>query len=139
MWTLFQITFELGNIPMDLIDYSKVSKVAIDGCGASLLNFSKKVQDESIKIIPAMDDTFLNIVSSGVDKSTSLKYVCSKLKVKMEDVVVFGDDTPDIEMMMVAGFSVAMGNSKEQVKEKADYVIGDCDSSAIYEFLSHRI
>lgn len=126
-------------IPINEIDYSKVSKIAIDGCGSDLLFFRDKISNSSIKIISALDDTFLNIVEAGVDKSSTLLSVCSKLNVDMKDIAVFGDDVPDIEMMKIAGISVAMGNSKSFVKECADIVIGDCDSNAIAEFINSKI
>lgn len=126
-------------IPMDALDYTKVCKIAIDGCGNDLLAFKSSINRPSIKIIPAMNNTFLNILAAGVDKSSSLKYLCALLNVKLEELIVFGDDTPDVEMMSMAGISVAMGNANASVKATADFVIGDCDSNAIAEFLSTRI
>lgn len=56
-----------------------------------------------------------------------------------KDVIVFGDDVPDIEMMKIAGVAVAMGNSKNIVKAKANFVIGDCNSNTIAKFISTKI
>ena len=41
---------------------------------------------------------------------------------KAEDVVVFGDDTNDLVMFDSQWTSIAMGNAKEVLKKKADYV-----------------
>ncbi len=39
-----------------------------------------------------------------------------------EDVVVFGDDTNDMEMFAKPFFRIAMGNANEELKAQADYV-----------------
>lgn len=44
------------------------------------------------------------------------------LHAPLEDVVVFGDDTNDLVMFDPMWTSIAMGNGKEKLKEKASYV-----------------
>jgi hydroxymethylpyrimidine pyrophosphatase-like HAD family hydrolase len=49
----------------------------------------------------------------------------------LEDVVVFGDGLNDLNMFSPQWFSIAMGNGCTALKEKADYVTGDCDKGGI--------
>jgi len=42
-------------------------------------------------------------------------------------VMAVGDGANDVELMRVAGFSVAMGNAVEEVRRCADALTDDCD------------
>ena len=52
-----------------------------------------------------------------------------------EEIIAFGDDQVDIEMLKLCGIGVAMGNSIEEVKQIADVVIGNNDEDGIAEYL----
>ena len=122
-------------IPLQAVDFNKVSKVALDGLGKTIEHFSHYIRSLGLKPIPCLDGTFLNVLAPGCDKSTTLQEILDVRGIKREDVVVFGDDIPDIEMMKLGGISVAMANAKDAVKNVADYIIGDCDEDAIGEFI----
>ena len=49
-----------------------------------------------------------------------------------EDVVVFGDGMNDRSMFRDEWFSIAMGNAKPQLKEKAKYITKRADDDGIY-------
>lgn len=122
-------------VPLRDIDYASVTKVAIDGLGRSLLHHVEWIQSLGGRPIPAMDGTFLNVVDPSIDKSTTLHRILSRMEIGPEELIAFGDDIPDLGMLDLAGIRVAMGNGKEEVKAVADYVIADCDSDAIGEFI----
>lgn len=42
----------------------------------------------------------------------------------IDSIIVFGDDYADIGMLELCGIGVAMGNAIDEVKERADIVIG---------------
>ena len=48
-----------------------------------------------------------------------------------EDIVVFGDGLNDLQMFHSSFFSIAMGNARPQLKERADYITADCDKGGI--------
>ena len=50
-----------------------------------------------------------------------------------EDAVVFGDGLNDISMFRKPFFSIAMGNGRDELKARADYVTGDNDKGGILE------
>ena len=45
--------------------------------------------------------------------------------------MAIGDGNNDLGLMRAAGFSVAMGNSDEDVKEAADYVTDDNEHDGV--------
>jgi len=59
------------------------------------------------------------------------------ISVTKEEVIVFGDDYNDVEMLHEAGISVVMGNANDDVKAVADYVTTECDKDGIWNALMH--
>jgi hydroxymethylpyrimidine pyrophosphatase-like HAD family hydrolase len=81
---------------------------------------------------------YLNIVNAGADKGRALRMVCEHVGVPLEAAMAIGDAAPDLEMMKVAGVSVAMGNAPDDVKAQVDVVgpsnLDDGVAWAIREF-----
>ena len=59
---------------------------------------------------------------AGIDKAVGLSWLCEQLEVAAHDVVAFGDEFNDHEMMQWAGHAVAMGNATQVTKDLADEV-----------------
>lgn len=78
---------------------------------------------------------FLEIMHSQVNKSNALRYLCQAMRISPADVVAFGDNYNDIDMLECAGMGIAMGNAPEAVKEKADRTTLDNDHEGVYEAL----
>ena len=56
-----------------------------------------------------------------------------------DSIIAFGDDYADIGMLRLCGTGVAMGNAIDEVKEKADIVIGSNDEDGIAGFIENEI
>ena len=65
---------------------------------------------------------YLNIVNVGADKGRALTMVCQHVGVPLAEAMAIGDAAPDLDMMRVAGLSVAMGNAPDDVKSQVDAV-----------------
>ena len=61
----------------------------------------------------------------------------AQLGILPEEVIAFGDQNNDKEMLELAGLGVAMGNSREEIRDCADWVTGTNDSDGIADVL-HR-
>lgn len=82
---------------------------------------------------------FLEFMAKDVSKGNAIKALCKKENINLEEVVVFGDSLNDQSMFEVAGYSVAMGNASEELKESADEVTLDNDSEGIPHMLKKLI
>ena len=56
-----------------------------------------------------------------------------------ESIIAFGDDYADIGMLQLCGTGVAMWNAIDEVKDKADVVIGSNDEDGIAVFIENEI
>ena len=65
---------------------------------------------------------YLNIGHAAADKGRALVMVCERLGVDPMDAMAIGDAAPDLDMMRIAGLSVAMGNAPADVQAQVDVV-----------------
>ena len=64
----------------------------------------------------------MEINAPGCDKGSSLLALGKLLGIKRSEIMVCGDSGNDYPMMLAAGFSVAMGNAEDKIKQAADAV-----------------
>lgn len=64
----------------------------------------------------------LEVVAKGIQKARGVAHIADCLGVSQKDVIAFGDEHNDVEMLEYAGWSVAMANGTEQAKNAANDV-----------------
>lgn len=78
----------------------------------------------------------LDILQKGCNKGQSLARYVQQQHIAMRDVMAFGDNDNDAEMLRLAGLGVAMGNASKRAKAYSDVVIGRHNTPAIADFLA---
>lgn len=106
--------------------------------------FDPKEMDEACQWI---NDTFegvtaittgfnnIDMILSGSNKAVGLSHLCGHFDVTAADVIVFGDNQNDLEMMEFAAYAIATENARPEVKAVADHVIGHCNEEAVLAYL----
>lgn len=74
---------------------------------------------------------FVEVAADGVDKGFGLAALCAHLGIEAAEVVAFGDELNDLEMIRWAGHGVAMGNGADAVKVIADEVAPTNDDEGL--------
>jgi Cof subfamily protein (haloacid dehalogenase superfamily) len=65
---------------------------------------------------------YLDVTNRAADKGAGVLALCAAMGVDPARTAVIGDMSNDVAMFRVAGFSIAMGQSPDAVKEQADAV-----------------
>lgn len=65
---------------------------------------------------------YLEVHSPEVSKANALSFLLKKYNIERENIMAFGDNNNDIEMLELAKISVAVENAESIVKEKAKYI-----------------
>ena len=79
-----------------------------------------------------------DILPKGGSKAEGIKQLIRSTGHRLEDTIAFGDGLNDLQMMEIAGFSVAMANGHEETKKRADHITGHVDEGGLasaFEFL----
>ncbi|MDC7245598.1 MAG: Cof-type HAD-IIB family hydrolase [Sphaerochaetaceae bacterium] len=83
--------------------------------------------------------TYFEMMSEGATKGAALSKLLQMYDLKADEVMAFGDESNDLEMLALAGHSVAMSNASDQVKKTARYLTGSCDEEGVAEALKRFI
>jgi Cof subfamily protein (haloacid dehalogenase superfamily) len=81
----------------------------------------------------------IEVMKAGVNKATGLSLIAERLGVKRENVIAFGDEDNDLEMIRYAGTGVAMGNANPQLKAVADMICDTNDNDGIAMILERLL
>ena len=103
--------------------YKEVHKVLCMGDKEDIAALEQQLVKEFPQIrIYRSKDTYLEIMSMKASKSDAIHMLKDHFHVKQEEIMAFGDNFNDIDMIRYAGLGVAMGNAADEVKEVADYI-----------------
>lgn len=72
------------------------------------------------------------ITRKHITKANGIDIIAKYFNVPKEDIISVGDNYNDLPMFEKSGYSIAMGNSVEEVKKQADYVTDDILQDGIY-------
>jgi HAD superfamily hydrolase (TIGR01484 family) len=75
-----------------------------------------------VKIILTDGGGLIQIMNASVSKAAALRNVIERRAITPDQVMVFGDDTNDLELFDMCGYPVAMGNAIDELKDKAWHV-----------------
>lgn len=85
------------------------------------------------------EGSLVSIVSAQVSKAAAVALVCQLMGIDLKDVCCFGDFYNDMEMLSQAGWSVAMGNAPEAVRQSAKFVTYSNTEDGVAYFIRHHL
>lgn len=69
-------------------------------------------------------------------KFVALSQLCEISGIQLNQIMAFGDDFNDIEMIRNCGIGVAVSNAIQPVKDVADYIAKDNESDGVADFIA---
>ena len=94
---------------------------------------------EGMRIIPARDDNFTMIMHKEAIKSKAVFAISEYWKINSNEIVAFGDDLIDLEILEHCGYGIAMGNALEEVKRVSKYVCDTNENDGVAKWLEENI
>ena len=84
------------------------------------------------------NDTLIEIAPKSVSKLTAIQLLLKKQE-SLADVIAFGDNYNDIEMLKNCGYGVAVGNARDEVKAIADHVAAANHEDGVAHFIAENL
>ena len=81
----------------------------------------------------------LDIIPRGVDKGFGLRHLCQELGIKTSQVMAFGDNLNDLQMLEEAGVAIAPSNAREEIKAVSDHIIGHHKDGAVLDYIEKEV
>ncbi len=83
------------------------------------------------------EHTALEVTAGHTSKSQAVAYVAGLYGIAQQDVVAFGDDMNDLDLIEYAGTGVAMKNARPEILQMADAVTAyDNENSGMADYLA---
>jgi len=80
-------------------------------------------------------DEYLEIVNRAATKAQAIQFMENRLGVSADEVIAFGDNYNDRDMLRYAGYSVAMGNAPDDIKAECSTVTAPNDEDGLAQVL----
>lgn len=84
------------------------------------------------------DGFWYKFTKKTATKENAIRRIATVCGIRTEEMTAFGDDYADIGMLQLCGRGIAMGNAIDEVKAKADLVIGSNDEDGIAVYLEQQ-
>ena len=85
------------------------------------------------------DGYWYKFTKKNVTKENAIMKITEVCGFETDSIIAFGDDYADIGMLELCGIGVGMGNAIDEVKERADIIIGSNDEDGIADFIENEI
>lgn len=81
------------------------------------------------------NSSFGQIMARGVSKATAARSLLSSMGIGMHEVVSFGDDMNDLQLIVESGYGVVMGNGNPRLKPYAKYITESNEDDGVAKVL----
>lgn len=101
-----------------------ITKILVYDTPERTLLFQNELQGKlpvDVTFCPSTPE-YLEFFNSKVSKGLAIERIAKNYGIKPEEIIAFGDNCNDIEMLEYAGLGVAMGNAHEATKRSADFI-----------------
>lgn len=129
----YTMTEDLAALPL-----SMANKVIVEA-------FTKQEEAEISALLPGelyaqlSENRIVMIMNRSAAKHCAVQQLAAHYGAPMADIVAFGDDYNDVEMLCQCGTGVAMRNALDEVKLCADHVCPSCDEDGVAKWLEENV
>lgn len=86
------------------------------------------------KLLVTENGKYVQIMPVKSSKLSAIERIIAQLGFELSNVLAFGDDLNDLELIQACGFGVAMGNADNRIKECANYITVSNDDDGVSHF-----
>ena len=143
LYSNFDTSEFFGNALTQIVDLEKLEfETAYKAIICSKNPISKDVLEELphfVKGVVTDNGTICQIMNSEVSKWNTIKSLTEKLGIDTKNIIAFGDDYNDIDMIKNAGIGIAMGNAEEDVKKVANFVTDTNVNDGVAKYIKQKV
>ncbi|MCH8229509.1 MAG: HAD-IIB family hydrolase [Chloroflexi bacterium] len=121
-------------VPIEEAMRTGPAKVSVNGLDNDLGELAKTLENrlsENTVVFRAANAQFLDVVPRQATKSRAVAALLGAANISLDDVLAFGDDYVDIDLMRDCGWSVAVDNAVPEVKSLARYGTASNDDHGV--------
>ncbi len=123
-------------------DYRKPLSCEANKIGAELPNYEAALEIANKNhccLQSYRGESWYSFLPQKSDKVQAIRELAKILNISMKEIVAFGDDKNDIEMLKMCGTGVAVENAVAEVKDIADSIALSNDENGVAEWLAENV
>jgi hypothetical protein len=102
------------------------------------IEIARKLVAENNLPVQLSDSQYaFHINSKGIDKARGFSEVMNMFSMSTQDVIAIGDSETDVPLFKIAGLSIALGNSSDDVKSHATLDVSGKSGDGVIQALEH--
>jgi len=131
------------HMPYEAMTYEAVA--AFDSTKVTVESGNMAVVQAILKRFPALHmygntgEPWAQIMNRTATKANGLLALCTHWGISLAEVVAFGDDENDIDMLRICGRGVAVANAIDECKAAANEVCGGLDEDGVARWIAENI
>lgn len=134
-WENIHSNYQMTDFSRHAIDAEKLYAIVRD---QKDISFIEEHLPEGLYLTVSRD-MLAQIMHVDATKSKAIAALAKHWDIDMSEVVAFGDDLNDIDMLTSCGVGVAMGNAVKEVLTAADETCGTNDEDGIAKWLTNHV
>ena len=123
----YHVSQEMNNVTVAVDSFEDIKEPFLkicyydDGDIAASSDHFRKLFENDMKVITS-GNVWVDFLPYDCNKATALKILLDKMSISPEDVISFGDQQNDVEMLTLTGKSYAMSGAVPEAKACADEI-----------------
>ena len=93
----------------------------------------------AVDVIRFSGESWYSFGNKSISKWEGIKILAAHFSIDTKDILAFGDDYSDIEMLRGCGIGVAVDNAISEVKAVADCVCGENDNDGVAKWIAENV
>ncbi|MDR3085608.1 MAG: Cof-type HAD-IIB family hydrolase, partial [Christensenellaceae bacterium] len=122
-----------------LFDMPKMLFIELDPAKMAALRAKAKARFGQRLSIENSKSMYLEVTNPAATKGTALRFLSGHFGIPLQNMMAIGDSGNDLPMIELAGIGVAVGNAKDSVKERADFVSAPSTLSGLGKAIRHFV
>jgi Cof subfamily protein (haloacid dehalogenase superfamily) len=93
----------------------------------------------TVDVLPFSGEGWYRFADKEADKWNGINALAADMEIALENIVTFGDDHNDVEMLRNCGIGIAVTNAIDEVKVVADYICDTNDNDGVAKWLEKNV
>lgn len=122
-------TGDMKTCNFNALPAANIQRIRIKNAPEQLMSVNKYMVSNSLFYRTISNDII--IVYKNATKKHAVQKACNLFGIPPSQIIAFGDDVTDIDMLRFSGIGIAMGNATKRLKKVANYITETNDNNGV--------
>ena len=116
----------------------RICKLSVECAGPEIV-FDILRNYPDLRIFPNTGELWSQITHESASKFNAILYLSKLSDIALQDIITFGDDFNDVEMLEKCGIGIAVENAVIEAKNAADFICGSNNNDGVAKYINEYL